>query len=570
MNRHPKKHEISPTERSSIWAKWSKNLKAWIWYHQEHPDWYDIDIQGTVYKHMIAPVRNLWKHLKELGRDRSEAKLPETESRIGQLLLFAWGSLPRLGCAIRERLDLRRKRSVRSDDRRRAFYEGLHMHPAVFLSSALCIALVAVLLSLYTLGTSAKYDGVELGTVSSKSDVADAVARVENITREALADEGYAIDPELLEVETSMVLRTDIQSADILEENLSDQLGVVEYGYSLYVDGELIAATTFPGALEELLAQLKVGYHTPSTVECDFVEDVEILEGFVDASYLMNLGNIAEIINATKEGAVTYTVKSGDTLYEIAGENNMSISDLRALNPGYSSKGLHPGDVLLISNAVPYLTVLNVERQNYVQNVPYSIEYQDDSSMYQGDYKVLSKGVYGKADITANVTYVNGQESKREVVASATLSEPIAELQARGTKPRPTWFPTGSFRWPCSGVITDYFGYRYAPTSGASTYHNAIDIGNRTGTPIYAADGGIVTYAGWQSGYGYLIKIDHNSNGFVTYYAHCSALYVSVGDKVYKGEHIAAMGSTGISTGSHLHFGILKNGTWVNPMNYLP
>ena len=150
------------------------------------------------------------------------------------------------------------------------------------------------------------------------------------------------------------------------------------------------------------------------------------------------------------------------------------------------------------------------------------------------------------------------------------VTDPVTEIQAAGTKPRPTWHPTGSFRWPCSGVITDYFGYREAPTAGASSYHNAIDIGNRTGTPIYAADGGIVTFAGWQSGYGYLIKIDHNSNGFVTYYAHCSALYVSVGDKVYKGEHIAAMGSTGISTGSHLHFGILKNGTWVNPMNYLP
>lgn len=570
MKKYPKKHEISPTERSSVWERWTNNLKAWIWYHHEHPDWYDIDIQGAVHKHIIVPLRNLWKHLKELGRDRSEAKLPETESRIGQLFLFAWGSLPRLGCAIRERLDLRRKRSVRSDGRRRSFYEEMHIHPAAFLAGALSVAMAAVLLSLYTLGTSAKYNGVELGTVSSKGDVAEAVARVENITRTALADENYTIDPELLEVETSMVLRTDIQSADVLEESLSDELGMVEYGYSLYVDGELIAATTFPGALEELLEQLKVGYHTPRTVECDFVEKVEILEGFVDASYLMNLGNIAEIINDTKEGAVTYTVKSGDTLYEIAGENNMSISDLRALNPGYSAKGLHPGDVLLISNAVPYLTVLNVERQNYVQNVPYAVEYQDDSSMYQGDYKVLSKGVYGKADITANVTYVNGQEVSREVVASATLSEPVAELQARGTKPRPTWFPTGSFRWPCSGVITDYFGYRDAPTAGASSYHNAIDIGNRTGTPIYAADGGIVTYAGWQNGYGYLIKIDHNSNGYVTYYAHCSALYVSVGDKVYKGEHIAAMGSTGISTGSHLHFGILKNGTWVNPLNYLP
>lgn len=107
MKKYPKKHEISPTERSSVWERWTNNLKAWIWYHHEHPDWYDIDIQGAVHKHIIVPLRNLWKHLKELGRDRSEAKLPETESRIGQLFLFAWGSLPRLGCAIRERLDLR-------------------------------------------------------------------------------------------------------------------------------------------------------------------------------------------------------------------------------------------------------------------------------------------------------------------------------------------------------------------------------------------------------------------------------------------------------------------------------
>ena len=90
MNKHPKKHESPPAERSSVWQRWTKNLKAWIWYHQEHPDWYDIDIQGAVHKHIIVPVRNLWKHLKELGRDRSEAKLPETESRIGQLFLFAW------------------------------------------------------------------------------------------------------------------------------------------------------------------------------------------------------------------------------------------------------------------------------------------------------------------------------------------------------------------------------------------------------------------------------------------------------------------------------------------------
>ena len=564
------KPEISSKERRSIWKKWVQNLKDWIWYHQEHPDWFDIDIQHFIYIIFIRPLRNLWRHLKELHQDRNEAKLPETESRIGQLLLFLWGNLPRTASRLRERLLRRRRKAIHTDSKRRSFFEQLQIHPVMFLFQALLIALAAVILSLYTLGTSAKYSGVALGTVSSKADVAAAVAKVESITQEALRDKDFALDPELLETQACLVLRTDIASSTALEENLSEQLGLVEYGYALYVDGELIAATTFPGALEEMLEQLQIGYHTPNTVECGFVEKVEIIEEYVDASHMMNLGSIAEILNDTKVGAVTYKVVSGDSFYRIAMEHDLTVSALRNLNPGYSATGLHPGDVLLISNAVPFLTVLNVERQAYVEDVPYGVEYVDDPDMYQGDYRVISKGVYGKADVTANVTYINGQESDRQIVASATLSEPIAEVQARGTKPRPTWYPTGSFRWPASGVITSYFGYRDAPTSGASYNHGALDIGNRIGTPIYAADGGTVTYAGWYSGYGYTVEITHNNTGFVTLYAHCNALYVSAGDKVYKGEQIAAMGSTGISTGSHLHFEMRKNGTKVDPLNYLP
>lgn len=565
------KPQISSKERKSIWKKWVQNLKDWIWYHQEHPDWFDLDIQHFICVIFIHPLQNLWRHIKDLHRDHhSEAKLPETESRIGQLLLFVWGSIPRMASRVHERVQRRRKNAIRTGSKRRSFFEHIQIHPAMFLFQALIVALVAVILSLYTLGTSAKYGGVALGTVSSKSDVATAVAQVESITKEALRDDGFALDPELLETQTCVVLRTDMADSAALEENLSEQLGLVEYGYALYVDGELIAATTFPGALEEMLEQMQVGYRTPSTVECGFVEKVEIIEEYVDASYMMNLGSIAEIINDTKLGAVTYKVVSGDSFYRIAMEHDMTVSALRELNPGYSATGLHPGDILLISNAVPYLTVLNVERQAYVEDVPYGVEYVDDPDMYQGDYRVISKGVYGKADVTANVTYVNGLETDRQVVASAVLSEPVAEVQARGTKPRPTWYPTGSFRWPCSGVITSYFGYRDAPLSGASSNHGALDIANRTGTAIYAADGGTVTYAGWYSGYGYTVEITHNNTGFVTLYAHCSALYVSAGDKVYKGEHIAAMGSTGISSGSHLHFEMEKNGTKVDPLNYLP
>lgn len=416
---------------------------------------------------------------------------------------------------------------------------------------------------------TARYDGVELGTVRSAHSVSAAVDQLEEITRQTLSDTDYSIDSAKLEVRTGIVARKELESTDALEENLTQQLGLVDYAYVLYVEGEPVAATTFPGAIEQLLEQLKKGYITDSTVDCYFVENVEVKQEYVDQSLIMNLGYIAEKLNATKAGEVTYTVKSGDVWSLIAEDNGMTNEELLALNPGYDISVLHTGDVLTISRAVPYLTVVNVERQSYLQDVAYSVEYVDDPDMYEGDYEVLSKGVYGKADITANVTVINGTETAREVVSSVTLKEPVAERQARGTKERPTWFPTGSFRWPCYGVITSYFGGRNTGISGASSYHEAIDIANSYGTPIYAADGGTVIYSGWNGGLGYCVKIDHG-NGFITWYGHNSDLYVSVGDHVYKGQTIAAMGSTGISSGSHCDFRIQRNGTMVDPLNYLP
>ena len=450
----------------------------------------------------------------------------------------------------------------------RAFFEGMKLHPAVFVASAVAVTAVAVCLSMYTIGATARYDGVELGTVRSARSVSAAVDQLEEITRQTLSDTDYSIDSAKLEVHTGIVPRKELESTDALEENLTQQLGLVDYAYVLYVEGEPVAATTFPGAIEQLLEQLKKGYITDSTVDCYFVENVEVKQEYVDRSLIMNLGYIAEKLNATKAGEVTYTVKSGDSYYSIADEYGLSVDALMKLNPGYDPKILRVGDVLTISNAVPYLTVVNVERQRYVQDVPYPVEYTDDASMYQGEYKVTSPGVYGKADVTANVTYINGTETERQIVASATLSQPVTEYQIRGTKERPSWFPTGSFGWPCSGVITSYFGARNTGIRGASTYHEAIDIANSYGTPIYASDGGTVIYAGWMGGYGYLVKIDHG-NGYVTYYGHNSSLLVSVGEHVHKGQQIARMGSTGISSGNHCDFRIQLNGTFLNPLNYL-
>ena len=111
-------------------------------------------------------------------------------------------------------------------------------------------------------------------------------------------------------------------------------------------------------------------------------------------------------------------------------------------------------------------------------------------------------------------------------------------------------------------------GGRASPGGIGSTNHKGIDIAVPRGTPIYAADGGTVTYAGWMSGYGYLVEINHG-NGYVTRYGHNSSLTVRVGQHVYKGQQIARAGSTGNSTGNHCHFEVRYNGVAKNPLNYL-
>lgn len=118
---------------------------------------------------------------------------------------------------------------------------------------------------------------------------------------------------------------------------------------------------------------------------------------------------------------------------------------------------------------------------------------------------------------------------------------------------------------PVSGIITSRFGNR---ESIRSYGHTGLDIAAPAGTPIKAAADGTVTFSGYSGGYGYVVKMSHG-NGIETYYGHCSALYVSAGEKVEAGDTIAAVGSTGNSTGNHLHFEVRVNGNEVNPQNYL-
>ncbi len=124
--------------------------------------------------------------------------------------------------------------------------------------------------------------------------------------------------------------------------------------------------------------------------------------------------------------------------------------------------------------------------------------------------------------------------------------------------------------WPVQGGgwVSSPFGYRVDPFTGATSYHDGLDIAARYGSPILAVADGVVTFAGPDSGYGNLVEVTHES-GLVTRYAHASAILVKVGDRVRKGQEIAQVGSTGRSTGPHVHFMVVKDGTPVDPTSYL-
>ena len=513
-------------------------------------------------------LSHIHRRTKQVVHEARERNFPESNTIPGQLLLLAFGLLSFWGALGREKLRLARRRHIRrTGGQRVAAWRKKKYYPAVFTAAALAVAVSAVFFSRYTIGTTVVYDGKALDTVATMSEAKRVTANIAAITTETLG-ESFQFADTSIQYTSGLVARSEIVDRAELEEDLTGEVGLVTRGYSLYINDELVGSTQYEGALEGLLDQLKESYISEDTLTVDFVEDVRIAEGYVPTDSIVNLGQIAELLNSTKAGEVTYTVVKGDTWSGIANDHGMTTKELLAINPDFDINHLQIGDELTLANAVPYLTVVVTERQNYVEDVQYDITYTDDASMYKGDYKVLSKGVYGTADVVADVTYINGEETERNVISSVTLTEPVTEQRAQGTKPRPSWFPTGSFRWPTSGRITSYFGYRNTGIRGASTNHMGIDISVSYGTPIYAADGGVVSFSGYKGAMGYVVIIDHQ-NGFKTYYEHNSSLLVSAGQTVYKGQQIAKAGRSGVASGVHCHFGIQYNGTYYNPLNYL-
>ena len=510
------------------------------------------------------PVKDT--HNKKVPSYRDRQQFPESGSRVKQLRYLLRGLMPALRQKVSARVHavLSALETLLHHTRRATTPHRAQI--GVFLTASVLIAVFAAFSALYTSATTVVVNGVELATVANEEEAQAARLAVERSISDALGYD-YTVSDSIVSYSTRITSRSAVTDTAQLETALNDSLNMIKHGYALYVDGEFVGATQTEGAYEELLEQVSASFRNENTVAISFVENVTVREGDYPVESFTNLADTALLLNSTKAGEINYTVQAGDCWSMIAQDNGLTSKALELLNPGYDIDKLQIGDVLLISRSVPYLTVVATQMEYYTADVPYEIEYVDDNTMWKGDTKVISKGSLGSANIEARVTYQGAEEIERTVVTETIVTEPVTEVQARGTKERPSWAPTGTFRWPTSGSLTSPFGYRYI--FGSTSFHGGIDIANKKGTNIVAADGGIVTYAGWKGAYGYVVIIDH-TNGYETYYAHCSDLLVSAGDKVYKGEHIAEMGSTGRSTGSHLHFEVRYGGERKNPQKYLP
>ena len=252
---------------------------------------------------------------------------------------------------------------------------------------------------------------------------------------------------------------------------------------------------------------------------------------------------------AEPDGIRTYTVQPGDTVFGLAQRFGLTPESILAANPTLAGNP----DLLTLGQEIQILPV---------SGALHVVSKGDTLAGIARQYKVDVEAIIGYKGNNLSEPYTL-QIGQKLVIPGGSWSPPPSQAVAVGKAPASVsgqQAASGRFMWPTTGTITQ------RPWAA----HMAVDIGTPTGTPIYAADAGYVVVAGWSTvGYGNYVMIDHG-NGFRTLYGHMSVIIAKTGQWVQKGQKIGLVGSTGHSTGPHLHFEIYKGGVLQNPLSYLP
>ena len=392
-------------------------------------------------------------------------------------------------------------------------HHGKRRFPAV--AAVLCAALGAAAV-LWATGVSyAVYmNGTALGAAGSRSEVAAAVDGASEKLSLAL---GYDYDLSgSISVSAALTRPMD---ADALEDAILREVPEVVRVTTVTVDGEPVGAARDGAGVAALLDGYLARYSGPDTISAAFLQEVRVEDGYAASGREKTLEEL-------------------DTLLD---PENL-----------YSAHSL---------------TVVTVREETVSEPIPHGFALTEDPSAPAGERTVTVPGADGEQLTRVRVTCEDGIETSRSEPVTEVLREPVTEELTVGTLRAEADASRGSYIWPATGVVTSLFGPREAGVGSGD--HQGLDIGGVYGQEIRAADAGTVISAGYEDSYGNVIRILHD-NGHVTWYAHCSELWVAPGQRVAQGEPIAAMGATGDADGEHVHFEIRVDGVPEDPLNYLP
>ena len=404
-----------------------------------------------------------------------------------------------------------------------------------------------------------------LGKVRTEEE---AVSVMADIKRELsnTYDVDVVLDNELNFEATHCKEKNLISDTD-LRNNIKSKINFVVSGYSLQVNGEEVGVLKHEEDAQEILDKIKEPFvdikdDESKVKEIKFLENVNVAKKEVPLNKIANSDDVIKYLQTGSEEIKTHVVEVGESFWTIAKMYDTTVDELVEANLDKDPKKLKPGDEVKLLVPKSKITVATVEEIEYVEDTNYEVQVEYDKNMYANQKTVKVEGKRGKSKIVANEIRHNGMLFEREIINEEVIEKPIDELVVKGTKEVPKTIATGSFLMPTRGRISSRYGMRWG------RMHKGLDIAASYGSAIKAADGGKVTFTGSKGSYGNLVEIDHG-NGYKTRYAHCSKILVKTGDKVYKGQHIANVGNTGNSTGSHLHLEVLKNGVNVNPANFV-
>ncbi|MBM7653815.1 M23 family metallopeptidase [Neobacillus cucumis] len=292
-------------------------------------------------------------------------------------------------------------------------------------------------------------------------------------------------------------------------------------------------------------------------------KDISIEEENVTPEKIMTADAAVAFLQKGTLEEKKYRVAAGDALETIAHNYGLKENELEAINPGLTANSvLNVGQEINVTVPKPFIEVIVDKEVKQEEVIPFTNQIEEDSSLPKDETKEKQAGKNGSRSVTYQISEQNGVTVKKEQSNEQILSQPVNHIVVKGTKVIPSR-GDGSFAWPTvGGYISSKLGMRWGKM------HKGIDIARPSNKTIKAADNGVVVFAGWSNSYGNKIIIDHQ-NGFQTLYGHMSSLNVKVGQTVSKGTAIGIMGATGDATGVHLHFEVYKNGSLVNPLDYI-